>query len=409
MTFFPSRKAARQKLEAFLPHAGRTYQAERNFDRGPDKHTSVSGLSPYIRHRVLSEEEVVRAVLAGHTLSQADKFIQEVFWRTYWKGWLEHRPEVWEDYLQQLDRDLTQVQGSSESAAYAQAIAGETGIEVFDAWAKELVDTGYLHNHARMWFASIWIFTLDLPWSLGADFFLRHLLDGDPATNTLSWRWVGGLHTRGKTYLARPGNIEKYAGERFFASGPPKGLARLAGRAAPLEESPVASANALSLPPTTAFNSGAGLLLSEEDLLLDTGFEPTAIAAWMPNRMGTQIASETVRAFKLRAGQDALTRAARTWPEAKVNRTPGDVRDIAAWVAACGLRKVYLAYVPQGYLRPQVSALREALADQGCVLEVFVRDYDRIAWPYADRGFFKLKKQIPAILESLGATSREVA
>jgi deoxyribodipyrimidine photo-lyase len=65
---------------------------------------------------------------------------------------------------------------------------------------QELVETGYLHNHARMWFASIWIFTLRLPWELGADFFLRHLLDGDAASNTLSWRWVAGLHTKGKHY-----------------------------------------------------------------------------------------------------------------------------------------------------------------------------------------------------------------
>ena len=61
-----------------------------------------------------------------------------------------------------------------------------TGIEGFDDWARELVDTGYMHNHARMWFASIWIFTLRLPWALGADFFLRHLLDADAASNTLS-------------------------------------------------------------------------------------------------------------------------------------------------------------------------------------------------------------------------------
>jgi deoxyribodipyrimidine photo-lyase len=83
---------------------------------------------------------------------------------------------------------------------------------VFDDWAQELVATGYLHNHARMWFASIWIFTLRLPWELGADFFLRHLIDGDPASNTLSWRWVGGLHTPGKTYLATADNIAEHRG-----------------------------------------------------------------------------------------------------------------------------------------------------------------------------------------------------
>ena len=62
-----------------------------------------------------------------------------------------------------------------------------------------------------MWFASIWIFTLNLPWQLGADFFMQHLLDGDPASNTLSWRWVAGIQTKGKNYLARKSNIEKYS------------------------------------------------------------------------------------------------------------------------------------------------------------------------------------------------------
>ncbi len=83
-------------------------------------------------------------------------------------------------------------------ARWEQATTGRTGLACFDAWARELLDVGYLHNPARMWFASLWIFTLELPWALGADFFLRHLLDGDPASNTLSWRWVGGLQTPGK-------------------------------------------------------------------------------------------------------------------------------------------------------------------------------------------------------------------
>ena len=67
---------------------------------------------------------------------------------------------------------------------------------------KELKETNYLHNHARMWFASIWIFTLDLPWQLGAEFFMKHLYDGDAASNTLGWRWVAGIQTQGKNYLA---------------------------------------------------------------------------------------------------------------------------------------------------------------------------------------------------------------
>jgi deoxyribodipyrimidine photo-lyase len=167
-------------------------------------------LSPYLRRRMITEREVVEEVLKHHAPEAADKFIQEVFWRTYWKGWLEMRPAIWEHYLSEREAALANL-----PEGYQAAIEGRTGIDGFDDWARDLVETGWLHNHARMWFASIWIFTLKLPWVLGADFFYRHLIDADPASNTLSWRWVAGLHTKGKTYLARPENIEKFTKGRF--------------------------------------------------------------------------------------------------------------------------------------------------------------------------------------------------
>ncbi|MDP5360647.1 MAG: DNA photolyase, partial [Paracoccaceae bacterium] len=226
--FEPSYTHALARLNAFVPKAGQTYAAKRNYD----DIGNVSGLSPYIRHRIITEEDVLRACLARHSPSAAEKFIQEVYWRTYWKGWLEQRPAVWTAYQAELRGALNRVQTESGlRQAWEAACKGETGIDGFDHWARELVQTGYLHNHARMWFASIWIFTLRLPWTLGADFFLRHLLDGDPASNTLSWRWVGGLQTVGKTYLARADNIAKYTEGRFA----PRGLVSFA---APLEGLP---------------------------------------------------------------------------------------------------------------------------------------------------------------------------
>ena len=208
--FQPTRVAALAALEHFVPRAGRHYAEQRNFDYGPERRDNISVLSPYIRHRMISEQEVVAAVLKSHSPATAEKFIQEVFWRTYWKGWLQQRPAVWQHYLAELEH-----QKSRKIYGLATACDGETGIECFDHWARELRTTGYLHNHARMWFASIWIFTLRLPWQLGADFFLQHLLDGDPASNTLSWRWVAELQTIGKHYVASADNIQRYTAGRF--------------------------------------------------------------------------------------------------------------------------------------------------------------------------------------------------
>ena len=83
-----------------------------------------------------------------------------------------------------------------------QCIPKKTGIKCFEHWKEELLDTGYLHNHSRMWFASIWIFTLGYSWQSGANFFKNNLLDYCPASNTLGWRWVAGLQTIGKPYIA---------------------------------------------------------------------------------------------------------------------------------------------------------------------------------------------------------------
>ena len=227
-TFPASRQAALQRLDAFVPRAGAQYASDRNTDRGPGRPSAVSRLSPYLRYRLITEEETAALVLGWHGFAAADKFVQEVLWRTYWKGWLEMRPAMWHRFLAERDQ---QRQSFRNVRAVADAEAGLTEIEGFDDWARELVETGYLHNHARMWFASIWIFTLRLPWALGADFFLRHLIDADAASNTLSWRWVAGLQTVGKTYLATTKNIARYTNGRFA----PKGLAReaiaLAGHA----------------------------------------------------------------------------------------------------------------------------------------------------------------------------------
>ncbi len=123
-----------------------------------------------MRHRLITEQEIIAGVLAQHSLASAEKYVQEVLWRTYWKGWLEMRSAVWSRFLVERDR---QRDSFPDTRAITDAENGLTGIEGFNDWTRELVETGYLHNHVRMWFASIWIFTLRLPWAMGADFFLR--------------------------------------------------------------------------------------------------------------------------------------------------------------------------------------------------------------------------------------------
>ena len=212
MNFEPSRAKALDKLNNFVENNLSEYSKLRNFDFGPENRSNVSCLSPYITHGIISEKEVINKSLSKFSFSKNEKFIQEVLWRTYWKGWLELRPNVWTDYLIELNKIREDFKNNQN---YINAIEGKTNIECFNVWVNELKEKNYLHNHTRMWFASIWIFTLELPWQLGAEFFMQHLYDGDSASNTLGWRWVAGIQTQGKHYLASEWNIKKFTNNRF--------------------------------------------------------------------------------------------------------------------------------------------------------------------------------------------------
>ena len=208
MKFETTRQGALSKLDHFIENEIANYNFKRNFDLGPKNRENVSCLSPYITHRLINEYETVKIVLKKYPYQKVEKYIQEVFWRVYWKGWLELRPKVWTDFVE----DLKIIEDDEK---IYQAKNGQTEIDCFNDWVKELKEFNYLHNHTRMWFASIWIFTLKLPWQKGAEFFLKHLYDGDAASNTLSWRWVAGIQTKGKNYVAQSWNIEKFTNNRY--------------------------------------------------------------------------------------------------------------------------------------------------------------------------------------------------
>ena len=212
MNFEPSRAKALDQLESFVENNLAEYSKLRNFDFGPEKRSNVSCLSPYISHGIVNEQEIIKKSLGKFSFSKNEKFIQEVLWRTYWKGWLELRPNVWSDYLTELTKIKKDLKNNQN---YKNAIEGKTKIDCFNQWVIELKENNYLHNHTRMWFASIWIFTLELPWQLGAEFFMQHLYDGDAASNTLGWRWVAGVQTQGKHYLASEWNIKKFTTNRL--------------------------------------------------------------------------------------------------------------------------------------------------------------------------------------------------
>ena len=208
MQFVTSRLEALAKLNKFIENNISNYNSKRNFDFGVTDRSNVSCLSPYITHRLISEYETAKLVLTKYPFQKVDKFIQEIFWRVYWKGWLELRPKVWSDFIE----DIKTIE---ENENYLQAVNGKTEIECFNDWVNELKNFNYLHNHTRMLFASIWIFTLGLPWQKGAEFFMKHLYDGDAASNTLSWRWVAGIQTKGKNYLAQSWNISKFTNNKY--------------------------------------------------------------------------------------------------------------------------------------------------------------------------------------------------
>jgi len=208
MKFHTSREKALESLDIFINNDIVNYSSKRNYDFGPIERKNVSCLSPYISHRLIDEYEISKKVLSKYPYQKVEKYIQEIYWRIYWKGWLELRPKVWTDFVEDLNI-------IKESENYNLAINGQTKIECFNDWVKEIKEYNYLHNHTRMWFASIWIFTLELPWQKGAEFFMKYLLDGDAASNTLSWRWVAGLQTKGKHYLAQSWNISKFLNKQY--------------------------------------------------------------------------------------------------------------------------------------------------------------------------------------------------
>lgn len=407
MTVTPTRERALERLAQFLPAAGRRYAETRNADDGPGAdgaYGNVSQLSPWLHAGLIGEHEVLEAVLAQHSPRAADKFVAEVFWRIYFKGYLEQRPAIWTDYCAGRDGALAALErNAGVRTAYAEATEGRTGIQAFDVWARELVTTGYLHNHARMWFASIWIFTLKLDWRLGADFFLRHLLDGDAASNTLSWRWVAGLHTKGKHYLARADNIARYTAGRPGGSLSAIGLA---DDAEPLSEAQDYPRQTLALPtPVTAADLAQpfALLLHDEAAHHAPLALPAApalvIGAGRPAARSAGDVSPLAQDFAEGAVASGMAEASAQFGCPAVPWRTGT--PLAPLLAEAGLERIAVPYLPTGWTRDALWPDLAPLAAQGRVVTL-LGDLDRTTWPLAKAGFFGVAKGIEDTLRECG-------
>jgi deoxyribodipyrimidine photo-lyase len=395
MNWEPTRAAGLARLAEFLPHAGRAYADNRNVDRGPQDRSNVSALSPWIRRRLITEEEVIAVVLQDHSAAAAEKFIQEVVWRTYWKGWLEMRPSVlWRFDAGRIALRAQLADDGPLQRRVAKAIEGRTGIACFDAWVDELLTYGWLHNHTRMWFASIWIFTLGLPWQLGADFFYKHLLDADPASNTLSWRWVAGLHTAGKHYLARADNIARNSLGRFDPAG------ELNEHAGPLTDPEPLPAPAPLPPPASASAPTVGLLLTEEDLHPESWALTAEVAAIgvLPTHC-VAAADSPAMAFSTGALAEAAARAAHHFG---ADAEAMDADAVVGWARAAGVQEIVTGYAPVGLVAQTLADIEGQAAAAGIRLIRLRRPWDNAAWPAATAGFFKVKSRIPELLATLG-------
>ena len=390
--FLPRRADALARLVDFVPHAGRAYAEGRNTDPGPGAPSAVSRLSPYLRHRLITEREVVAAVLGAHSFANAEKFIAEVLWRTYWKGWLELRPGIWGRFCDERDAARDRV----KPGVLASAEAGTTGIEGFDDWARELVATGYLHNHARMWFASIWIFTLRLPWTLGADFFMRHLIDADAASNTLSWRWVAGLQTPGKTYLASADNIARYTNGRFAPQG-------LATSAFAITEAPLPPLRALPALPPADPALRTLLLVTPDD------FHPESLFAGLHDVAGAVVLGSATggalsQAFVTAAAEECATRVAAHFGCPAQHLPALDAEALIAAADKADARQIVMPYAPVGPDSDALAALLPRLEAAGLHVVPVRRGWDSAFWPHATKGFFPFKAQIPRLLAAEGLT-----
>jgi len=375
MKFEISRKGALKQLENFTNSQLKNYDFKRNFDLGPKDKSNVSCLSPYISHRLITEYEVAKTVLAKFPYQKVEKYIQEIFWRVYWKGWLELRPQVWTDFIEDL-------KGLKEDDNYKKAINGETQIECFNDWVKELKENNYLHNHTRMWFASIWIFTLNLPWQKGAEFFMKHLYDGDAASNTLSWRWVAGLQTKGKHYVAQSWNISKFTNNKY------KNV-KLNENASPITDRREYKLSSLEINKEDLESDTLIFFESEQNIeTLNLKDYRNIYCVFLNNEKRKIKFDEKVINFKKKIIEDQVNRFSniKIIDEINFDKYTNEIKDLDVIYPSIG---------------ENLSFLKSIKKKKNLNYNFIVRDGDEFCWQFSNKGYFNFKSNIPKIIQKI--------
>ncbi len=368
---------AKKNSEDFFNKDVLNYSRLRNFDFGINKRNNVSNLSKFISHRIIYEYDLIRKLLNLHNLELVEKFVQEVFWRIYWKGWLEKRPEVWDDFK----KDINLFKSNKN---LQNALDGKTNINCFNQWVYELKKYNHLHNHTRMWFASIWIFTLKLPWQLGAKFFIEHLLDGDAASNTLSWRWVAGLQTKGKNYLAKTWNIQKFTNNRFIPENlANKSLAIIDNREYKISEN-------------SKYNFAKinhHLILFENDLY----YEDRNEIFIKYDKIYVILLDNTQREIEL--SENVLNFKKKLIESFNLKYTNSEV--INAFKLIKKLNGCSSIDVIYPFIGENLDFLKKFSKDSGIKINFLYRKEDIYCWKFSKKGFFNFKKNIPEIIDEL--------
>jgi len=375
MIFEASRAKAVDKLNHFVENNLLEYSKLRNFDFGPHNRSNISCLSPYITHGIINELEVIDKSLKKFSFVKNEKFIQEVLWRTYWKGWLELRPNVWSDYLIELNKLRNEFKDNQN---YIDAIEGKTNLECFNQWVNELKENNYLHNHARMWFASIWTFTLELPWQLGAELFMQHLYDGDPASNTLGWRWVAGIQTQGKHYLASEWNIQKFTNNRFQniklnENAPPK----ISEKTYTIIKQDFNNPQNIEEKNLLIFENNLSFEITD---FKENKFKKIYIISNENENRSIKL-SEKLLKFKSLLIEDQKQRL----KDISIDCEVVDISEIK------NIENYYSLY-------PTVGENLDYLNSNNLKIDFLYRNLDQLAWQYCNKGFFNFKNYIPKII-----------